>query len=157
MSVEKLLALHCGSLRREDVKQRCFSPLRPVLPGEVQLQLFLPPCLSPPRACCPIVLGITRSGVSVHHSPWPHPVCVVWWCLGLKHTAMVRRIGALAPWPQGSLKAIPWKRRKVPNKVAEECGGMEGAKAPSQGMVCHGEGAAHCTGTCRVHGQLPES
>lgn len=47
--------------------------------------------------------------------------------------------------PETSLRAIPWKRREVPNKVAEEGGGMKGGEAsfPDDGAQWGGCSSLH--------------
>lgn len=99
---------------------------------------FLPPCLSPPLSLLPHGPGVRRSGVSasVHCGSCPHSeYCVV--VPGPQAPCGAQKglgLGSLAP--RTSLKVILWKRREDPNKVAEECAGMEGGKAtfPGRGV-----------------------
>lgn len=54
--------------------------------------------------------------------------------------------GPLAP--ETGLRAIPWKRREVSNKVAEECGRRKAREAtcPGTGVQREGGAAAHGMG-----------
>lgn len=145
----------CGSLRREDVKQGRFSPLRAVLPGKI----VLPSSLSFPTP--------------VPAAPWTRGPQV--WCVCLCPLRLLSSFRVLcgSAWTSGTVWCSegsgPWPlgprdkpqghslEEKFPIRWLRNVLEWREEKPPSQDAVCSGERAADCTGPCGVRGQLPDS
>lgn len=117
------------------------------------------PVFPHPCPCCPMVPGFT--GLVCLPLSTAAPVLiqsVVWQYLDFRHRVVLRRLWALAPWPQGQAsRSFSGREEKFPIRWLRNVLEWREEKPPSQDAVCSGERAADCTGPCGVCGQLPDS